>query len=348
MEQIDLRSDTVTRPDEAMRRAMASAEVGDDVYGEDPTVAVLETEAAEVVGMEAAVFVPSGTMGNQIAMHLHTRRGDEILCDSRSHIVHYEMGALAAISGVQPRLLESRNGLLRPSAVREAIVTEVPYQSRTTAIVVENTHNLGGGSVYPAQQLGELVEIAHERGLRIHLDGARIFNAATALDCPVALLTRGFDSVSFCLSKGLGAPVGSLLCGSAALILEARRVRKMLGGGMRQVGVLAAAGLLALRDGPGRLAEDHRNASLLAEELGATEGVVVDEVETRTNIVLCRLDAVEAAPFARALAEKGVLAIPLLGGRLRFVTHRDVSRGDIERAIDVVREVLREAAVGSA
>lgn len=346
MKRIDLRSDTVTRPDDAMRRAMASAEVGDDVYGEDPTVAELEVRAAEAMGMEAAVFVPSGTMGNQIAMQLHTRRGDEILCDSLSHIANYEMGALAALSGVQPRLLESKNGLLQPTVVRDAVVSDVPYQSRTTALVVENTHNLGGGSVYPLAQLAELVELAEECSLKIHLDGARIFNAAVALDCPVAVLTRGFDSVSFCLSKGLGAPVGSLLCGSAEMMVEARRVRKMLGGGMRQVGILAAAGLLALRDGPSRLAEDHRNAAFLAEELGAMEGIVVDEVEIRTNIVLCRLQAADAGRFAGALAERGVLAIPLLGGRFRFVTHRDVSRSDVQTAVDVVREVLREVSAG--
>ena len=240
MDPIDLRSDTVTRPDDAMRAAMAAAVVGDDVFGEDPTVRALEEEAADRLGLEAGLFVPSGTMGNQIAIHLHTRRGDEILCDAQSHIILYEMGGLAAISGVQPRPLPSSDGLLVAAEVEAAIVQEVPYQSRTTAIVVENSHNLAGGTVYPVERIRALTELASLRGLKIHLDGARVFNAAVALDCQVADLTAGFDSVSFCLSKGLGAPVGSILCGRTDWILEARRVRKMLGGGMRQVGVLAA------------------------------------------------------------------------------------------------------------
>lgn len=344
MDPIDLRSDTVTRPDDAMRAAMATAEVGDDVFGEDPTVRTLEEEAAHRLGMEAGLFVPSGTMGNQIAIHLHTRRGDEILCDAQSHIIHYEMGGLAAISGVQARPLPSSDGLLVPAEVEAAIVQDVPYQSRTTAIVVENSHNLAGGTVYPVERIRELTKLASSRSLKIHLDGARVFNAAVALDREVRDLTAGFDSVSFCLSKGLGAPVGSILCGRTDWILEARRVRKMLGGGMRQVGVLAAAGLLALRDGPARLAEDHRNARLLAAGLAELEGIEVEDDGVRSNIVICRLRENTAARLTRALAERGVLAIPLLGDKLRFVTHRDVSRDQILLAIEAAREALATTA----
>lgn len=340
MEPIDLRSDTVTRPDDAMRAAMATAEVGDDVFGEDPTVRTLEEEAADRLGMEAGLFVPSGTMGNQIAIHLHTRRGDEILCDAQSHIIIYEMGGLAAISGVQARPLPSSDGLLVPAEVEAAIVQGVPYQSRTTAIVVENSHNLAGGTVYPVERLRELTKLASSRSLKIHLDGARVFNAAVALDREVADLTAGFDSVSFCLSKGLGAPVGSILCGRTDWILEARRVRKMLGGGMRQVGVLAAAGRLALRDGPARLAEDHRNARLLAAGLAELDGIEVEDDGVRSNIVICRLRGNDAPGLTRALAERGVLAIPLFGDKLRFVTHRDVSRDQILLAIEAAREAV--------
>ena len=337
---VDLRSDTVTRPSPAMRRAMAEAEVGDDVYGEDPTVARLESEAARRLGFEAAVFTPSGTMANQIALHLHARPGDVVLCERTSHIVRYEMGAMAALSGLQPQLLDGDEGRLDPDEVDAAITRDVPYQSRTGLVSVENTHNLAGGSVYEIERLRALVAVAHGRGLPIHMDGARVFNAATALGVEVAEVSRGFDTVSFCLSKGLGAPVGSLLCASRDLIVEARRVRKMLGGGMRQVGVLAAAGLVALEEGPGALLEDHANAARLGEGLGALPGVEVFGPQPGTNIVMCRLAPDAAARLVAGLADRDVLAIPLGTGRVRFVTHRDVGRADIETALAAAEECV--------
>jgi threonine aldolase len=360
---IDLRSDTVTRPDAEMRRAMAEAEVGDDVFGEDPTVARLEAEGAAAVGQEAALFTPSGTMGNQIALHLHGRPGGEVVCELQSHIVVYEMAAMAAISGLLPRVLPGDRGRLDPAAVEAAINPEVTYRSRTVAIAVENTHNLAGGSVYRRPQLAALIEVARRRRLPIHLDGARLFNAAVALGVPAADLAQGFDSVMISLSKGLGAPVGSLLCGSRQLIGEARRVRKMLGGGMRQVGVLAAAGRIALRDGPGWLAEDHANAAYLAGELAALGGVEIDPATVETNIVVARVtDAVlggappapedgpaPAAPpapadgpalrFLARAAEAGVLAVPLSRDRVRFVTHRDAPRARVEEAVRRLRSI---------
>jgi threonine aldolase len=338
MEAIDLRSDTVTRPNAEMRRAMAEAVVGDDVFGEDPTVRQLEEEAAAAMGKEAAVFVPSGTMGNQIALHLHARSGDEVLVEASSHVLHYEMGALAALSGAQVKPLPSRHGLLDPDTVEAAIVRDVPYQSRSAALVVENTHNLAGGTVYEPERLEGLVAVARRRGLRLHLDGARIWNAAAALGCAPDRLTSGFDSVMFCLSKGLGAPVGSLLNGSRDFIVEARRVRKMLGGGMRQVGVLAAAGLVALRQGPRLLEEDHRNAAVLAAELSSIEGIEVVEPGPQTNILICRVEGVAPADLVRTLAAEGVLAVPLVGERVRFVTHRDVSR---EQVLEAARRIAR-------
>jgi threonine aldolase len=340
MDLIDLRSDTVTRPTAAMRRAMAEAVVGDDVFGEDPTVRELEEEAAAAMGKEAAVFVPSGTMGNQIALHLHTRRGDEVLCEASSHVLHYEMGALAALSGAQPKPLASRHGLLDPETVEAAIVRDVPYQARTAALVVENTHNLAGGTVYDLDRLDRLCAAAGRRGLRLHLDGARIWNAAVALGCAPSAIARGFDSVMFCLSKGLGAPIGSLLAGGRDFVVEARRVRKMLGGGMRQVGVLAAAGLVALREGPALLAEDHRNAALLARELSALAGIEVVEPGPQTNILICRVAGTAPADLIRSLAAEGVLAVPLAGERIRFVTHRDVTRAQIAEAARKIAHVL--------
>jgi threonine aldolase len=345
---IDLRSDTVTRPDDEMRRAMAGAEVGDDVFGEDPTVLRLEEEAAAAAGMEAALFVPSGTMGNQIALHLHGRPGGEVICDSMCHILNYEIGAMAVISGLLPRVLVSLGGLLDPAAVEAAIAPDVSYRARTVLIEVENSHNMAGGTVYDRPHLEAILEVGRRHGLPVHLDGARIFNAALALGTTVPALTAGFDSVMFCLSKGLGAPVGSLICGRRDFVTEARRVRKMLGGGMRQVGILAAAGLVALHKGPARLPEDHENAGRLARALAEIPGIMLDLATVRTNIVIFRLgpDLCEGSSmtFLARLKEAGVLGVPVSRDQVRLVTHRDVSRAQIDQAIEKIRGLVPVAA----
>jgi threonine aldolase len=345
---IDLRSDTLTRPDAEMRRAMAEAEVGDDAAGEDPTVRRLEEEGATALGQEAALFVPSGTMGNQIALHLLARPGSEVICEARSHVVHLEMGAMAVISGLLPRVIASPTGRLDADAV-EAMIAPAS-RARTGLIIIENTHNLAGGTVYDRTQEEAILAVAKRHRLPVHLDGARIFNAATALGTPAAVLAEGFDSIQFCLSKGLGAPVGSLLCGPAGFIAEARRVRKMLGGAMRQAGVIAAAGLVALRKGPGRLAEDHAHARLLAEAVAELPGVELDPAAVVTNILVFRLtpelfggvapaEGLTAAFLAR-LKEHGVLASPISRDEARMVTHRDAPRERIDEAIARLRRAF--------
>jgi threonine aldolase len=267
---VDLRSDTVTKPDAAMRRAMAEAEVGDDVMREDPTVRRLEERAAEATGQEAALYVPSGTMGNQVALHVHGSPGGEVICDSRSHVLHYEMGGMAALSGLLPKTFDTPWGQLDPAQVESAIAPDVSLRARTVLVLVETSHNVAGGTVYRPEELDAVVAVARRHGLPVHLDGARVFNAAASLGVPVSRLTSpspggsGVSSVMFSLSKGLGAPVGSLLCGPGDFVDEARRVRKMFGGGMRQAGVIAAAGLVALEEGPARLPRDHEHARLLA------------------------------------------------------------------------------------
>ncbi|HYO12624.1 MAG TPA: GntG family PLP-dependent aldolase [Thermoanaerobaculia bacterium] len=339
MELIDLRSDTVTKPDAEMRRAMAEAEVGDDVFGEDPTVARLEEEAAAAVGMEASLFVPSGTMGNQIALHLHGRPGGEVICAAGSHIVNYEMGAMAALSGLLPRMIPSPGGLLDPADVEAAIAPDVSYRARTVLISVENTHNMAGGTVYGRPHLEAILEVARRHRLPVHFDGARVFNAAAALGTTVATLAAGFDSLMFSLSNGLGAPVGSMICGRRDFVQEARRVRKMLGGGMRQVGILAAAGLLALRKGPTRLPEDHDNAARLARAFSEMPGIEIDPATVRTNIVIFRVTREPALDFLGRLREAGVLGVPVSRDQVRLVTHRDVSRGQVDEAIGRIRNL---------
>jgi threonine aldolase len=352
---IDLRSDTVTRPDAEMRQAMATAEVGDDVYGEDPTVNLLEEEGAAAVGHEAGLFVPSGTMGNQIALHLHCRPGHEVICEASSHVYKYEIGAMAALSGLLPRLIPTADGLLDAAAVEAAINPSGGYRTPTGLISVENTHNMAGGTLYDQQRLEAIQSVAYFHRLPIHLDGARIFNAAVALDTTAAALAEGFDSVMYCLSKGLGAPVGSLLCGPPDFIAEARRVRKMFGGGMRQAGVLAAAGLVALRKGPALLAADHENAARLAQALAELPGVEIDPAAVRTNIVVFRLapEAFDgmvaakalAATFVERLKGAGVLANAVSRDQVRLVTHRDVSRERLDAAIERMRKVMGAVAV---
>jgi len=335
---IDLRSDTVTRPTPEMRRAMAEAEVGDDVYGEDLTVNRLEQRAAELFGREAALFVPSGTMGNQIAIKLHTQPGQEVICDARAHILDWEMAMLGAFSGCIARTIPTPDGILAWAEIEPRIRAQHYAFAQTGLIALENTHNMAGGTVYPQAVADEICERAHARGIPVHLDGARIFNAAEALGKPVREVAGKADSVMFCLSKGLGAPVGSLLVGSRDFIARARSVRKMLGGGMRQAGVIAAAGLIALEEMPKRLKDDHANARFLADALAKLPGVRIPN-PPQTNIVVFELEAKlgTAAEFSRRLAERGVLANPATSAQaMRFVTHMDVDRAACERALAVV------------
>ena len=333
---IDLRSDTVTKPSAAMRRAMAEAEVGDDVYGEDPTVNRLEARAAEVFGREAAIFVPTGTMGNQIAVRLHTQHGQEVICEARSHVLDWEMAMMAAFAGCQARTVAGERGVLTWDRIAPAIAPKIYYRAQTGLICLENSHNMAGGTVTPLEVLEGIWVGARAAGLPVHLDGARVFNAAAALGMDVAMLTHGFDTVMFCLSKGLGAPVGSMLVGSKDVIAEARMHRKALGGGMRQAGVLAAAGLMALEEGPARLAEDHANARLLAE---AVEPYVrIDMGCVQTNIVI--FEVPDAPGVVARMRENGVAASAIGPGAVRFVTHLDVSREDCVRAGEVAATVL--------
>ncbi|HEX4581649.1 MAG TPA: GntG family PLP-dependent aldolase [Acidobacteriaceae bacterium] len=337
----DLRSDTVTRPTVAMRRAMAEAEVGDDVYGEDPTVNWLEKRAAEIFAKEAALFVPTGTMGNQIAVRLHTEHGQEVICERRAHMVDWEMAMVSAFSGCQLRQVEGERGVLRWERIATAIATPIYYRAQTGLIALENTHNMAGGTVTPLAALEEVWAGAAERSLPVHLDGARVFNAAAALGVSVAALTRGFATVMFCLSKGLCAPVGSMLVGSHALIERGRSIRKMLGGGMRQAGILAAAGLMALEEMPARLHEDHANARWMAEQIAAMDGCRIDLETVQTNIVIFRPVGRTAAEIVAGLKAKGVLCGTASADEVRFVTHRDVERGGCERAVSALRDLLK-------
>jgi threonine aldolase len=343
MKLIDLRSDTVTRPTPEMREAMARAEVGDDVYLEDPTVNRLQDRAAEIFDREAALFVPSGTMGNQICVRLHTQPGQEVIIEENGHIYNYELAAMAVISGALPRPIPSDEGIPAWSTIEAAIRPPVYYCTQTKLICLENTHNMAGGAVMPKERMYEICEQAHARGLPIHLDGARIFNAAAALNESVAELTRPFDSVMFCLSKGLGAPVGSMILGSREFIERARVVRKMLGGGMRQVGVLAAAGLIALEKMPWRLHEDHANARLLAEGLAEIPGIHIDPEKVPTNILIFDISGtgMNTAEFSQRLKERGVLANGINPRQMRMVTHYDVTREDCLRALKIIREIVR-------
>src|SRR3984885_14322241 len=340
---IDLRSDTVTKPTPAMREAMASAEVGDDVYSEDPTINQLERDAAEVFGREAAIFVPTGTMGNQIAIRLHTEHGKEVICEARSHVLDWEMAMMAAFSGCLARTVTAERGILTWEQIKPAIGAKIYYRAQTALVCLENTHNMAGGTVTPLNVMEGVWAGAREAGLPVHLDGARVFNAAVALGIDVAKLTSGFDTVMFCLSKGLGAPVGSMLVGSRKAIAQARIHRKALGGGMRQAGILAAAGLIALHEMPKRLAEDHANARLLAEAVaGQAKVAEIDMGAVQTNIVIFKLkNDGDAAGFTAALKEKGVLVSAIGPHAVRFVTHYDVDREACTRAAGIVSEQLR-------
>ena len=338
MKPIDLRSDTVTRPTRAMREAMAEAEVGDDVFGEDPTVSRLEARVADLLGFEAALFVPSGTMGNAIAIRILTERGDEVLVERRSHVVRYELSAMSVLSGVMPRMVDAPDGHLSPDHVRAAVAPRAYYKSDVTLVVLENTHNLAGGTVLGAAESQAVIDAAREAGFRVHVDGARIWNAAVALGVSPSALVAGADSVMTCLSKGLGCPVGSLVAASRERIEKARRVRKLLGGGMRQAGVLAAAGLVALDGALPRLAEDHAHARRLGEALGRARGVSV--TPPQTNIVVATLESRSAPEVATALEERGVLGIAMDARTLRLVTHRDVDAEECGLAAAAIEDVL--------
>jgi threonine aldolase len=339
---VDLRSDTVTKPSAAMRKAMHDADVGDDVYREDPTVNRLQDRAAEIFAREAGLYVVSGTMGNQTAIKTLTHHGQDVICEERCHICNFEMGMMSAFSGVVPRTVHGEDGILSWELIAPHMRARNDHRARTGLIEIENTSNLAGGSVYPESTASDIVKHAHAAGVPVHLDGARIFNASTALGKSVAELTQGFDSVMFCLSKGLGAPVGSLLVGSREFIEEARIVRKMLGGGMRQAGVLAAAGLIALEEGPKRLHIDHANAKFLAQELAQIPGINIDAAKVASNILFFDVSAagLSAHEVSKLLAAQGVLANATNPKVIRMVTHLDVDRAGCERAIKVLREVV--------
>ncbi len=336
---IDLRSDTVSRPSAEMRRAMAEAEVGDDVFGDDPTVIRLEERAAELTGKEAALYVASGTMGNLLAVMTQTRPGDEIILGDESHIFRYELGGAARIAGVVTRALPNAgDGTLAPGDIRAAVRSEDLHSPGTRVLCLENTHNRCGGSAIPAETIDSMAGAARERGLRVHLDGARVFNAAAALGVPVSRITRDCDTVSFCLSKGLGCPVGSVLCGDAEFIAAARRNRKLLGGGMRQVGILAAAGLHALEHNVQRIGDDHANALVLAD--GLRELGPFRPNTPQTNIVVADVVRGQLSDWLAAFEREGVLAVAFGPQRMRLVTHINVTRNDIDEALRRIQNAI--------
>jgi threonine aldolase len=339
---VDLRSDTVTRPSEEMRRAMATAEVGDDVYGEDPTVNRLQKRAAEMFGKEAALFVPSGCMGNLIAIKCWTHHGNEVICEERSHVNLYELASMAAIAGCMPRVVHAEDGIMTWEQIHSAIRPKIYYDSQTALVCLENTSNMASGTVYPTDRVNEIGEKAHALGLKVHLDGARIFNASVSLKEDVASMTKKVDSVMFCLSKGLGAPVGSMIVGTREFIERARVYRKMFGGGMRQVGVIAAAGLVALETSPSRLQDDHDNAKYLAEGIARIPGLRIDPARIRSNIVIfdCSETGMNAVEFCDALHPHGVWAQDTALYAVRMVTHWNVDRAGIDRALSELRVVV--------
>ena len=338
MKIIDLRSDTITMPTQRMREAMLCAEVGDDVYGEDPTICKLETMAAELLGKEAALFVTSGTQGNQIAVMTHTRPGDEVILEEKSHIISFEVGGLGYLAGVQARLVKGKNGIMDPKDIEAAIREEDIHQPETSLICVENTHNRGGGTVIPMDVLQKTYEIAQNHNIPVHMDGARIFNAATYLKVPVKDIAQYADSIMFCLSKGLCAPVGSILVGSKKFIKKARKYRKMLGGGLRQGGFLAAAGIVALEDMIGNLEKDHENAKLLAEGLSQIPGIKIDAESVQTNIVIIDIEGlgINADEFSAKLQDHNIKVNGGSGYSVRFVTPYWIETEDIKRALEVI------------
>jgi len=338
---IDLRSDTVTKPSPEMRQAIAGAEVGDDVLGEDPTMNRLEARTAEILGKEAAVYMPSGTMTNQVAVRAHTEPGDEILLDRDTHIYFYEAGAPAALSGVMVRLIAGCRGIFSAQDLEAAIRPDNIHFPHPKLLIIENTHNRGGGAVWPMETLIGVTQTARRHGLRTHLDGARIWNAAIAAGIPEAEIAGHFDTVSVCFSKGLAAPVGSALAGTKEFISRARRFRKQFGGGMRQAGLMAAGALYALENNRARLAEDHRNARRFAEGVCSLPGIDLDPAEVETNIVVFRVTSLPAAELSRKLRDSGLLMNATGPDTVRAVTHLDVSRADIDRAVEIMRNTMK-------
>jgi len=344
MRVVDLRSDTVTLPTEEMLEAIRHAELGDDVYGEDPTVNRLEEMAAERMGKEAALLVTSGTQANLVSVMSQTRRGDEVILEAEAHMYHYELGGMSALGGVLARPVRGRMGVLDPVDVEEAIRPRGLHYPETTLVCIENTHNRAGGTCVTPRQIRAISDVTKAHGIRLYMDGARVFNAAVALGVDVKELTRHVDSLMFCLSKGLSCPVGSVVVGSREFIERARRVRKMLGGGMRQAGIIAAPGIIALEKMVDRLRDDHRNARNLAEGLARVNGISVDLETVQTNIVAFDVGGLgtDSSRFASKLNEHGVKASVLGGTRVRMVTHRGIEREDIEYALEAVESVARE------
>jgi len=340
---IDFRSDTVTKPTPGMRKAMAEAEVGDDVFGEDPTVNALQEKAAQILGKEAAIFVPSGTMANQLAVKAHTQPGDEVIAEASSHAYNFEGGAGAVLSGVQFYCLKGDRGILDPSQIEEAIRPEDHHFPVTKLICIENTHNRGGGSIYPIEKMVEIHRLAKSRGLSVHLDGARIWNASVATRIPPHQYGQSADSISVCLSKGLGAPIGSLVAGSKSFIYQVHRFRKVFGGGMRQVGIIAAAGIYALAHHRDRLQEDHENAKALALGLKELKGVSIHSDHVQTNIIMFDVGGTGMTAFqvAENMRREGILVHPVGKTQIRMVTHLDVNREDVEKALGAFRKILR-------
>ena len=340
MRTVDLRSDTVTRPGDGMRRAMYEAEVGDDVFGEDPTVRRLQEAVAELLGKEAALFVPSGVMGNQLGLKVHTQPGDEVLVERSCHIFNYESGAPGLLSGVQLSVLDGERGILDVETVEQAVRAGYYWEPRSRLLCLENTLNKAGGVVYPLGRTRALAEAARRHGLALHLDGARLWNAAAATGTPESDYAAPFDTVSVCLSKGLGAPIGSMFVGTAAHVEAAHRYRKMFGGGMRQVGILAAAGLYALEHHRPRLADDHATARRLAEGLAEIPAFRLDPATVETNIVMFDVVAGAAGPVLEALAAEGILMVPFGPATIRATTHLDVSMADVETALATMRRLF--------
>ncbi|MBI4479014.1 MAG: low specificity L-threonine aldolase [Acidobacteria bacterium] len=340
---VDLRSDTVTKPTPEMRRAMAEAEVGDDVYGEDPTVNRLEARAAEIFEREAGLFVPTGTMGNAIAMRMHTRPGQEVVCEQNGHIYNYEMASMSAIAGCLARPVPTQSGILTWPLVKAVLRLNSPFRAWTGMVACENTHNMAGGRVLPTEIAEEICEECHALGIPVHLDGARIFNAAVALGKSVREITAKFDSIMFCVSKGLGAPVGSLLVGSRDFIAQARRHRKVLGGGMRQAGVLAAAALVALEKSPPRLHIDHENTKVLAEALAQIPGIRLDPKDVVTNIIVFDVSGtgMTSSEISEKLRADGIIANGITPSAMRMVTHCDVDRAGCLHAAAVLSRIVQ-------